>query len=108
MKNGKVANWTCFRGLGGVPPPRETIPAFSGQVEAERAESAECPPARKKPRPVGGELHSYVDSYHVYRTHRALDMDTPVPRPVHPPELGPVRAVPEVGGLHHHYEWRAA
>jgi transposase InsO family protein len=49
-------------------------------------------------------LQSYLDYYHGYRTHRALDMDTPVPRPVQPPELGRVRAVPEVGGLHHHYE----
>jgi putative transposase len=53
-------------------------------------------------------LHSYFDSYHVYRTHRARDMDTPVPRPVQPPELGPVREIPEVGGLHQHYERRAA
>jgi putative transposase len=53
-------------------------------------------------------LHSYFDYYHNYRTHRALDMDCPVPRPVHPPELGPVREVPEVGGLHHHYERLAA
>jgi putative transposase len=49
-------------------------------------------------------LQSYVDYYHRYRTHRALDMDAPVPRPVQPPELGRVREVPEVGGLHHHYE----
>ena len=53
-------------------------------------------------------LHSYFDYYNVYRTHRALDMDTPVPRLVQPPKLGPVRAIPEVGGLHHHYERRAA
>jgi putative transposase len=49
-------------------------------------------------------LQSYVDYYHRYRTHRALDMDAPVPRPVQPPELGRVREVPEVGGLHHPYE----
>jgi transposase InsO family protein len=53
-------------------------------------------------------LQSYLDYYHGYRTHRALDMDTPVPRPVQLPELGRVRAVPEVGGLHHHYERIAA
>jgi putative transposase len=53
-------------------------------------------------------LESYVDYYHRYRTHRALDMDAPVPRPVQPPELGRVREVPEVGGLHHHYERVAA
>jgi putative transposase len=53
-------------------------------------------------------LHAYVDYYHGYRTHRALDMDAPIPRPVQPPELGRVRGVPEVDGLHHHYERIAA
>jgi putative transposase len=53
-------------------------------------------------------LQSYLGYYHGYRTHRALDMDTPIPRPRQPPELGRVREVPEVGGLHHHYERIAA
>jgi putative transposase len=53
-------------------------------------------------------LQSYFGYYHRYRTHRALDMDTPVTRRVQPPELGRVREVPEVGGLHHHYERIAA
>jgi putative transposase len=53
-------------------------------------------------------LTNYFSYYHAWRTHRALDMDTPVLRPVQPPELGPVQEVPEVGGLHHHYERRAA
>ena len=53
-------------------------------------------------------LQSYVDYYQRFRTHRALDMDTPFSRPVQLPALGPVREVPEVGGLHHHYERRAA
>jgi putative transposase len=53
-------------------------------------------------------LTSYFSYYHAWRTHRALDMDAPAPRPVQPPELGPVQKVPEVGGLHHHYERRVA
>jgi putative transposase len=53
-------------------------------------------------------LQSYLDYYHAYRTHRALEMDCPLPRPVQPPELGTVWEVPEVGGLHHRYERRAA
>jgi putative transposase len=53
-------------------------------------------------------LQSYLGYYHGYRTHRALDMDTPIPRPIQRPELGRVREVPEVGGLHHHYERIAA
>jgi hypothetical protein len=35
-------------------------------------------------------------------------MDCPEPRPVLPPERGVVVAYPEVGGLHHHYDWMAA
>jgi putative transposase len=49
-------------------------------------------------------LTSYFSYYHAWRTHRALDMDAPISRPVQPSELGPVQEVPEVGGLHHHYE----
>jgi putative transposase len=53
-------------------------------------------------------LTSYFSYYHAWRTHGALDMDAPVPRPVQSPELGPIQEVPEVGGLHHHDERRAA
>ncbi len=53
-------------------------------------------------------LHSYVDYYHNWRVHRSLEMDAPEPRVVQPAELGPVRKLPEVGGLHHHYERIAA
>ena len=53
-------------------------------------------------------LHSYVDYYHDWRTHQSLDMDVPASREVQPPDLGPVRKLPEVGGLHHHYERIAA
>jgi transposase InsO family protein len=53
-------------------------------------------------------LTGYFQYYHHWRTHRALAMDCPVPRSVQRPEVGPIREVPEVGGLHHHYERRAA
>jgi transposase InsO family protein len=53
-------------------------------------------------------LTRYFSYYHRFRTHRAWDMDAPVPRAVQPPALGPIQEVPEVGGLHHHYERRAA
>jgi putative transposase len=53
-------------------------------------------------------LKSFVTYYHQTRTHLGLAKDTPEPRPVQPPELGPVIAVPQVGGLHHRYERRAA
>jgi putative transposase len=51
-------------------------------------------------------LTSYFQYYHHWRTHRALDMDCPVPRPVQRPEVGSISEVPEVGGWHHHYERR--
>ena len=53
-------------------------------------------------------LTAYIVYYHHWRTHRSLEMDAPEPRAVQPPELGPVRTLPEVGGLHHHYERMAA
>jgi transposase InsO family protein len=53
-------------------------------------------------------LSSYFDYYHRSRTHLSLAKDSPEPRPVQPPELGQVVALPQVGGLHHRYERRAA
>jgi putative transposase len=53
-------------------------------------------------------LTAYFRYYQHWRTHRALDMDCPQPRPVQWPEAGLITEVPEVGGLHHHYERRAA
>ena len=48
-------------------------------------------------------------SYHEQsRTHLSLDKDTPIPRPVTPPSDGAVVAIPQVGGLHHRDERRAA
>jgi putative transposase len=57
-------------------------------------------------------LHRLMTRYCSYhersRTHLSLNKDTPIPRPVAPPEDGTVVAIPEVGGLHHRYERRAA
>jgi putative transposase len=53
-------------------------------------------------------LTEYFHYYHHWRTHRALGMDCPMPRPVQRPEVGSISEIPEVGGLHHHYERRAA
>ena len=53
-------------------------------------------------------LAQYLVSYHHPRTHLALDKDTPIPRSVAPPGDGDIVAIPEVGGLHHRYERRAA
>ena len=53
-------------------------------------------------------LKSFMAYYHESRAHLSLAKDTPEPRPVHPPELGPVVAIPQVGGVPHRYERRAA
>ena len=53
-------------------------------------------------------LTSYLGYYHTWRTHLALEMDSPEQRPIQPRAKGRVIAVPEVGGLHHHYERQAA
>ena len=53
-------------------------------------------------------LTAYLAYYHGARTHLALEKDAPTPRRVQTPTEGPVVAFPEVGGLHHRYERRAA
>lgn len=53
-------------------------------------------------------IKRFVEYYHQSRTHLSLAKDAPEPRPVHSPELGNVVAIPQVGGLHHRYERRAA
>ena len=53
-------------------------------------------------------LRVYVDYYQPARTHLSLDKDTPELRAVEPVSTGPIRAVAEVGGLHHRYFRRAA
>ena len=53
-------------------------------------------------------LNLYFDYYHRSRTHLSLGKDSPEPRAMQPPGMGSVVAVPQVGGLHHRYERRAA
>src|SRR5215469_9542352 len=53
-------------------------------------------------------LKSYFEYYHRSRTHLSLEKDAPEPRPIQPPEIGSIVTVPQVGGLHHRYERRAA
>ena len=49
-------------------------------------------------------LACYFDYYHRSRTHLSLGKDSPEPRPIQRPEIGPVVAISQVGGLHHRYE----
>jgi transposase InsO family protein len=53
-------------------------------------------------------LKSFRDYYHHSRTHLALAKDSPVPRPIQMPDAGRIISIPEIGGLHHRYERRAA
>jgi transposase InsO family protein len=50
----------------------------------------------------------FIAYYHDSRTHLSLGKDTPVPRGVQPIELGSIITIPQLGGLHHRYERRAA
>jgi len=49
-----------------------------------------------------------VELYHESRTHLSLAKDSPESRAVQAPEQGRIVAVPQVGGLHHRYDRRAA
>ena len=53
-------------------------------------------------------LGAYLAYYHQARTHLSLAKDAPTPRRAQAITDGEVIAFPEVGGLHHRYERRAA
>ena len=53
-------------------------------------------------------LKLFLDYYHEWRPHLSLDKDAPIARAVQPPACGTIVQVPHVGGIHHHYERRAA
>lgn len=53
-------------------------------------------------------LKGYFRYYHETRTHLSLDKDAPTARKIQPRMFGRIVQIPEVGGLHHRYERRAA
>jgi putative transposase len=53
-------------------------------------------------------VSTYCGYYHHWRTHLSLHKDTPETRTVQPETYGEIVETPEIGGLHHHYERRAA
>jgi putative transposase len=53
-------------------------------------------------------LLEFSDYYHRTRTHLSLRKDTPDKRPIQAAGARKIVAIPEVGGLHHRYERRAA
>ena len=58
--------------------------------------------------PLYQQIKLFAAYYHESRTHLSLTKDSPESRAVQPPELGPIVAIAQVGGLHHRYERRAA
>ena len=46
-------------------------------------------------------LQAYSRYYNDIRTHRSLDKDAPVSRPVQ--RIGTIKSLALLGGLHHHY-----
>src|SRR5688500_16450592 len=74
---------------------------------SERDQRSE-PGATASIRPASDIGKSFAEYYHRSRTHLALEKDSPEHRPVQPPDAGGIIAIPEVGGLHHRYERRAA
>ena len=53
-------------------------------------------------------LKGYFRYYHETRTHLSLDKDAPTARKIQPRMFGRIVQIPELGGLHHRYERRAA
>lgn len=53
-------------------------------------------------------LKAYFEYYEHSRTHLALEKDAPESRAIQTREAGIVVELPQVGGLHHRYEPRAA
>jgi hypothetical protein len=53
-------------------------------------------------------LRSYFAYYQHSRTHLALAKDAPESRTLEKPECGRIVAIPQLGGLHHRYQRRAA
>ncbi len=53
-------------------------------------------------------LRFYFSYYHDSRCHLGLNKDSPKPREIQLPDKGRIIEIPEVGGLHHRYERRAA
>jgi putative transposase len=54
------------------------------------------------------QVKAFAEYYHRSRTHLSLSKDPPESREVQSPELGRIVPIPQVGGLHHRYERRAA
>ena len=56
------------------------------------------------------DIRPYFAYYHNDRTHLSLEKDSPDSRPIQPRPAGKCKiiALPQIGGLHHRYEWKKA
>ena len=88
----------------GAPWQRAYIERVIGTIRRECLDHVIVSPERDLRRHLG----RFLAYYHQSRTHLGLHKDAPEPRPVQGPERGRIVAFPEVGGLHHRYERRAA
>jgi transposase InsO family protein len=91
-------------GAPGVPQQRAYIERVIGTIRREGLDNSII----VNEAALRQHLKSFLEYYHGTRTHLSLEKDTPERRSVQPPESGHVVAVPQVGGLHHRYERRAA
>jgi len=62
-----------------------------------------CCAGTKLAGPVHRILSEYFGYYHEARPHLSLDRNSPISRPVCPPEQGRAVAKAYLGGLHHGY-----
>jgi len=58
-------------------------------------------------RHLHGVIREYLDYYYHHRTHRALERDCPVSRPIEAADQGKIIELSLVGGLHHRYTRQA-
>jgi hypothetical protein len=87
-----------------VPPPRAYIERVIGTIRRECLDHWIIVHEAAWHR----HLKWFLKYDHGTRTHLSLEKDTPERRSVEPPECGRVVAVPQVGGLHHRFQRRAA
>jgi putative transposase len=86
--------------LGRTPTPSGSLARSAASVSITSSFFSE--------RHLRDVLSSYFQYYNKTRTHLSLNKDCPESRPIHPPTAGKIIPFPEVGGLHHRYERRAA
>ena len=86
--------WRSARPRLGRPPIATDVRALIQKLRNERS--------------LRRTLKLSLAYYHEWRPRLSSDKDAPIARAVQPPACGTIVQVPHVGGIHHHYERRAA